>query len=699
MLSGCRVYVVSSLLSVVAVASASADPRGDAQKVADLEARIASTTKRGGTTASLEAKRNDAVDRWLRSELAALGSDAGDAAIVQTRAILGVARERARAAVEQEARAHGDALVERRAGELDAMIERRRWYQALAQLEAWVPGPDAPGQATKKRIQARIATAVDAARRASTTDAERFLFGRMHGWLGESVAADADAAALQVLATQHVTLARTSAGCGVATAVRIPDAATGTPVTIRLTLGTCDVAVRAQSGIPRSETYTVEIPRTREETYTDYVEKESIVQGTEQVCGQVDKDISGGSGPKNMVRVTECHDGPGQYRVQTEKVPVERTRTVSYTDTEQRTESFLADTTDSSTSLTVSVTVDGDGQSVTIEDHASAEEHDERYTRAHGDSRAFRPNIREILEGRLDAAVQAQVVRAVAAWRTRRAQALLAAGAEAADPHVRRARGVEAIAVDPAQVDHAAPLVDVELAGEPLVALITSEPVVTPLMIGAGRGLALPPASPSLLAELARLEVRHDELASEGNRDGLAAMGIGLHDQPMQDAVVSFALEIQAGYVPAFNASSIALFRVEGDLQILSGHDSFLDSALRPEAGLRLGPLDVGAVGVIGARVAWTGASIDKSELGDLSSAGYVGYGGHAALHPSKILLDALMLRQYQWSPKTMATRADGIVGYRIKESFYATLRLRYIEGVEGNARSASATIGLMSQY
>ena len=195
---------------------------------------------------------------------------------------------------------------------------------------------------------------------------------------------------------------------------------------------------------------------------------------------------------------------------------------------------------------------------------------------------------------------------------------------------------------------------------------------------------------------------KHDALSSEGNRDGLVGMGVGFTTRPMRSSASQFSFEVQAGYVPSITAVSRLLLRFELDAQVLGSSEPQLDLSVRPELGARLGPLEVSAIAVAGVQ----GVLLDQGDTYDGDGRAYLGYGAHVSLKPGRLLLDALLLREHQTLDAVpIATRADVLLGWRLKEAFFVVARVRGLAQADvGKAWSSgdhavAMILGLMSQY
>lgn len=666
------------LVGCATVGGSSASRLDAAQRVADLDREVGSALDMGDDARTrLKLELHDAEDAWLRGELRALGDDATDASLSQTQRIVTEAARRGRGTVAQEAEVHEAALLERRAAELTPLIDAGRWLQSLEQLQTWFAGSrsSSPAQQVRQAVNRRVSDAIARAEGQARPGAERFLFQRMKGWLGEPPPTTDDARQVDAVVSANLDVSFTTASCAPAQRLELSSSSTGTPATVQVTLGGCDVVVRRQSGVRREASYPVKVERVREEQYTERVEVTSMETSSQRVCNQVTKNIAT-TGPKNYITVSECNTVTSQNPVtRYEEQP--RTRLVKYLADESRVESFLADTADYEVALDVRVSVTGDGQSVNLNDRITASEHDEAFSRQHGPSRSFRSGIEASMQDGLRTPVRELVRRALTEWNQRRGQARLAQ-AKLGTPEARRL-AIEAVALNAGLATDAAPLIDVNVTGAKLAALIGGAPVVVGAALP-GADLPLPPPSAALARRYEKLEERQVSVRASENRDTLVGLGVGLLPTPDGKASGAFSFELQLGYVPEFAAVSALIARVEGDLQLFATSYFQADLSARPEVGVRLGPVDVSAVGSAGGRVAFEQVSLNPDDEGRFTALGYLGYGAHLALHLGPVLVDAMALRLHQLNGRSpIATRADAIIGFGVTETFFLMARLRYL--------------------
>jgi hypothetical protein len=470
---------------------------------------------------------------------------------------------------------------------------------------------------------------------------------------------------------------------------------------VQVTLGGCDVVVRRESGVRREASYPVKVERTREEQYAVKVAVTTMEYSTRKVCNQVTKNIAL-TGPKNYITVSECNTVTTESPV-TRYEDQPRTRLVKYIADESRRESFLAETADYDVALDVRVTVTGDGQTVDLNDRTAASQHDEAYSRQQGPSRSFRTGVEASMQADLRVPVRELVRRALTEWNHRRGQARLAQ-AKQGGPEARRL-AIEAVALNPGLSTDAAPLINVNVTGAKLAALISGTPVIVGAPL-AGPALSLPAPSAGLARRYEKLEERQVSVRASGNRDTLLGLGVGLLPTPDGKASGAFSFELQLGYVPEFAAVSALIARVEGDLQLFATSYFQADLSARPEVGVRLGPVDVSAVGSGGGRVAFEQVSLNPDDDGRFTALGYLGYGGHLALHLGPVLVDAMALRLHQLNGRSaIAPRGDAILGFGVTETFFLMARLRYLaqadllQALTTTDRFASLVLGFVLQF
>ena len=694
-------WLYPTMVLVLALADARADHASDAQDVADLQRILEGHRHTGLDTGEDQRRLDRAVDRWLRGELAKLGSEASDRAIAQVKLIVVEAAKRGRADIAAEARARGDAMIEQRGVSVAADLEAGRYLSALQTIEGWTSGDAGIGLATRRRLRAKVADAVAAARARATTPPERYLYARMGLWLDEparDAAAVADDQAMTALATTAIHLDRTSSGCPVATSLAHASDAAGTPIAIKLALGGCDAHVSVGTAT-RTHTYIAKVPATRQEPYTvmEHVEHQEPVIGSES-CGQDTHDISGGSGPRNTVTSSHCEHPVSTKTVSSEE-PVTHYRTVNYLEDVSTDETYAVDTFDYAAELPIELTISGDGETVSASDGAHVEEHTESGRPAHGSpvTATSASEVRTILMTRLDARVQSAVDAAIHAWMVKRGRTRLS--------RAQRPAAIEAVRIAPELAPDASTLVGIGLAPTELAALIAGQPRVVAIELTAP-GIELPPVSTDLEARIALLETRHDRLAQARNMDGL--FGVGLGFQSVGGAHhTTFALEDQFGFVPSFVATSNLIARLDFDLQIGFASNPLVDLAVRPELGFRLGMLSVGAVATAGVHASYQQPPDDSdATFGDTAGYGYVGYGAHASLAPGPLILDALAMVLLPSGDPPRRSRVDAIIGYQPGEyGLYYMVRVRYEAESElthpfnGMSHYASGIAGVLVQF
>ena len=388
---------------------------------------------------------------------------------------------------------------------------------------------------------------------------------------------------------------------------------------------------------------------------------------------------------------------------------VSKVRRVKYIADEQRRESFSVDQRSYAVSVSVSITISGDGLNLTKTYQASDDALDESYSREHGSSRSFQSGVPQSLQRALNKPITSFAHQAISEWTHQRAMTRLARAKEAASKSEARALAIEAVALDDSVAEAALPLINWGVTAPQLAQLVSGTPTVTPIVLAGGKGLALPPPSASLDESYARLEARHLAVTESSNSDLLISLGAGLLPTPDQKASGAFALEFQYGYVPTFSVISAFLFRIEGDLQLFLSRFLVGDFCLRPELGVRLGPVSLSGVVAGGGRIAHEQTVIDEDEDGRFSAIAYAGYGPHLSLHLGPVLLDAMLLRLHVAGARSpLATRADALLGVALSDAVFLFSRLRYLaysdvlqpqQVINGADRFASITLGLLMQF
>ena len=197
------------LVGCATVSGNSAGRLDAAQRVADLDREVGSALDMGDDARTrLKLELHDAEDAWLRGELLALGDDVTDASLSKTQRLVTEAARRGRGTVAQEAEVHEAALLERRAAELTPVIDAGQWLQALEQLQSWFAGSrsSSPAQQVRQAVNRRVGDAITRAEGQARPGAERFLFQRMKGWLGEPPPMTNDARQVDAVVSANVDL-------------------------------------------------------------------------------------------------------------------------------------------------------------------------------------------------------------------------------------------------------------------------------------------------------------------------------------------------------------------------------------------------------------------------------------------------------------------------------------------------------------
>jgi len=690
------------------VTTSGAERQDAAQAVADLD-RASKSSLNGALLNSedIAASRAEASEKWLRGELRALDGLNTDSDIARVQQLIAEADKRELPTVARDAETREAEMIESRASEPAALVERGRWPQALEQVASWTAGsrPNSKALAVKSRTQDLVRDAIRAAAADAAPGAERYLFERMYRWLNGSPKTPEGAEAVNAVIANNATVTWGTSGCAEAQRLELETSANGMPVTLELTLGGCEVRT-ARGTVSRQSNYIVKVPRQREQQYVAMEERTENVIGQKKDCQQVTKNIAT-TGPKNYITVSECNTYQTSTPV-TRSVEVVKTRMITVIEDEVRSESYPVQTSDSAVGLDARVSIIGDGVSLTKSEHFALEDHDEDYTRQHGPSRSFRSNVELELKQKLSSPLNSLVGRTLREWKNQRAAERLKAARAANDLSTTRARAVEAVALNEQLAPEAVTLVKLDLSAEAFAALVGGFPSVPIHALTSAPALALPEASASLAKEFARLEERHEQVQGTENRDMLVGVGAGLQPTPDKLASGAFALEVQIGYVPTFAAISHLIARIEGDLQIFASKFAQADLALRPELGVRFGPFALSAVGAGGGRLGLNQATLVDDDDGVFGARVYAGYGAHLSLHLGPILLDAMALRLHQLGTTALSPimmRADGIVGYGISDAVFLFARMRYqaqadlLQMFKVSDRWVSFTVGILLQF
>ena len=693
------VSIVCSVVCAACVTTGSG-AGGPAQAVADIDRALkSSVTVSESARAGLLERQGQVVDAWLREQLTALGSSSTDQAVSQVQQIIAEADRRGRPAVAAEAERVEGTMLEQRTPELDMMIAKGQWLEALELVSRLTEHSRAssPGPTLKSRVVAEVRQKVAQAEAAATTVPERFLYARMHAWVAEPVTPGPAVDEVAHLTTTNPALDWSGSSCTEAQSITLPASASGTSAAVHVTLGGCEVARRTSTDA-RNMGFTVQVQRQQQETYYESVDRIAQVTGSERVCSQVSKKLDARS---ESVLVTECSEQPTTKFVSvTDQIP--HTRMVTVTDTEPRTERVQVTLADSSVSLPITVTVTGDEQSITVSDRLTASDHDEQYTSSNVGSRSFRSNTEQSLKRGLGHDVERFVKKALGEWAHARATARLAKARET--PAMARALAVEAVALDPTAAEESKKILGLTLPAASLVALVSGTPRVEVGALPAGGGLPLPPPSASVEAEYAELEAIQARQVPHG--DLLIAIGGGVQPTPDNKSTGAVSMDLNFGVVPGFAAAGLAVLRAGVDLQFLLSTFFLGDADVRPEAGLRLGPVELSATGVGGVRLANEQTVVDSEDDTRLRGTLYAGYGAHLALHLGPVLLDALALRLHQLNGHApIAVRGDAMLGVALNENLTLAAHFRYVAQTDLRAafttpdRYASLGVGVLLQY
>jgi hypothetical protein len=552
-----------------------------------------------------------------------------------------------------------------------------------------------------------VKQAIAAATSTATSAPEHYLLERMKRWLGEERSSGPEFDAMRTLLGRTPALSWGDSSCAPARDVTLARDQNGTPLTVTITVGSCEVSMQETRGVPRTGSYSVQVEREKDEAYNVDEEVTVMVPVSSQSCGQ--KTIYLGTGSQKTSHiVSECNTTTTNVP-QTQTQSVTKHRRVKYMDSESRTESFFVDQRRYSVSAPVRITISGDGVDVSQTFEASDQLLDEQYSRAHGSSASFRSGVPLSLQRGLSRSISGFATRAIDEWTHQRALSRMNKAKQSASRSEARALAIEAVALESSFAEAAVPLVNWSVTAPQLVALISGTPAVTPVELKGGKGLALPPPSTSLEERYAFLEDRHRAVTELSNSDMLLGLGAGVLPTPDQKAIGALALEFQYGYVPTFSAISHFLLRIEGDFQMFLTRFLVGDFSLRPEVGVRVGPCSLSAVASAGGRLAHEQTQVDLEEDGRFSAIAYAGYGAHLSLKLGPVLLDAMVLRLHEAGAiSPIATRADAMLGLQVSEAIFLFSRLRYIayrdfwqvqEVVGTSDRYATITLGVMVQF
>ena len=280
-----------------------------AQRLADAD-RIASSRIEEGEArqAELKKQKGEAADAWLSEELAAIGEDTSDAALHQVQLILAEAKRRERTDLAARAETVRGKIVVSREPELVAMISEGRW---LAALELSAAGSadaltDSPAAGVNTRTREAVKKAIDLAISGAASAPEQYALQRMKRWLGIDASTGLEFDTMRTLLSRTPSLSWGNSSCEPAQQVALARTENGTPLTVTITLGSCEVSLRENFRVPRSETYSVKVERERDEYYTEQEAVSVTVPVSSKDCRQ--EQISLGTGKqKTYHTVSKCY--------------------------------------------------------------------------------------------------------------------------------------------------------------------------------------------------------------------------------------------------------------------------------------------------------------------------------------------------------------------------------------------------------
>ena len=245
-----RVVSIVCLLVCAACVTTGSGAGGPAQTVADVDRALHSAiTLSDSARAGLLEHQGQAIDAWLSEQLQALGTSSTDEALSQVQQIIAEADRRGRPALAAGAERVEARMLEQRTPELDAMIAKGQWLEALELVSRLTAHsrPSSAGPALKGRVFSDVKQKVVQAEATAATGPERFLYARMHAWVGEPVTPGPAVDQLSHLTTTNPTLDWSGSSCSEAQSITLASSASGTTAAVHVTLGGCEVARRTSS--------------------------------------------------------------------------------------------------------------------------------------------------------------------------------------------------------------------------------------------------------------------------------------------------------------------------------------------------------------------------------------------------------------------------------------------------------------------
>ncbi len=381
---------------------------------------------------------------------------------------------------------------------------------------------------------------------------------------------------------------------------------------------------------------------------------------------------------------------------------VQRRKLVNVVKDVDRVESYTAKVRTWRTTPEVEVTISGDGLTLTRRRTLDGVGGDADYTTQHVGERRFNDERaqREMRES-LTAAVVELVTKTEQEWTRARGEAL-AAAATTLDERVRaavllqsfddglRAPVSKALSLPPAM----------------LPALLGRRVDLELLRLPQPPALWLPPPSADLEASLTRYENR--VLRAQGMSGTYMGPFLGIATQETLDQSGLARFGVSGGYTiawqPMFSVKSPFLFRVGGDIQL--GWLGYFQMNVSPrlEVGVRLGPIQVAAVGMTELGFGAGGSEAEAAYRWPLFVA--AGYGGRFQFKLGWFGLEAVVTRMHRtWPGSPLALRGEGRVFIEVAEQarFFLGMTLMTTDdgtrGLSTPTRFFSSVIGVHQTF
>lgn len=472
------------------------------------------------------------------------------------------------------------------------------------------------------------------------------------------------------------------------------------PVTPQLTLSKC-VSAMTEGSEARSGTWIEKVTVQEMQTVLENVTRTVESPGS-TTCTRT-TDFNTGTEKGARVATSTMKETCGTSTQTTEVTEqVERRKLVNVVKDVERTESYVAKVRSWRTNAEAEVTIAGDGLTLTRRRTLDGVGGDAEYSTQHVGSRKFNDATaqREMREG-LSPALVDLVTKTEEEWTRARGEAL-AASATSLDERVRAAVLLQSFD------DGLSAPVSKALSLPPtmLPALLGRRVDLELLRLPQPPELTLPPPSADLEASLTRYENR--VLRADGMNGAYMGpfLGIGTQETLDQSGLARFG--VTGGYTiawqPMFSVKSPFLLRVGGDIQL--GWLGYFQMNVSPrlEVGVRLGPIQIAAVGMTELGFGVGGSDAEAVYRWPLFVA--AGYGGRFQFKVGWFGMEVVVTRMHRtWPGSPLALRGEGRVFIEVADQarfFLGMTLLTTDDGTRGLStptRFFSSVIGLHQTF